>query len=106
MYLITITTGSNPSFIWHDSCKQLYFIVLSLCLGVLLAAIRQAGCQVEKNCNKRCIQSCLSKSVSGLSGIAFELENIGESDTLEASTVILERLEKEFYRLDAFAKAL
>ncbi len=41
-----------------------------------------------------------------LSGIAFELENIGKSNTLEASTVILERLEKEFYRLDAFAKGL
>ena len=41
-----------------------------------------------------------------LSGIAFELENIGASDTLEASTVILERLEKEFYRLDAFAKGI
>jgi len=41
-----------------------------------------------------------------LSGIAFELENIGESGILEASTVILERLEKEFYRLDAFAKDL
>jgi hypothetical protein len=40
------------------------------------------------------------------SGVAFELENIGESDTLEASTVILERLAKEFYRLDAFAKGL
>ena len=39
-----------------------------------------------------------------LSRIAFELEKIGKSGTLEASTVILERLEKEFYRLDAFAK--
>ena len=41
-----------------------------------------------------------------LSGIAFELENVVKSDTLEASMGMLERLEKEFYRLDAFAKAL
>ena len=39
-----------------------------------------------------------------LSGVAFELENIGKSGTLGASTVVLERLEKEFYRLDAFTK--
>jgi len=39
-----------------------------------------------------------------LSRVAFELENMGKSNTLEASTVILERLEKEFYRLDAYAK--
>ena len=39
-----------------------------------------------------------------LSKVAFELENIGKSGTVQASTGILERLEKEFYRLDAFAK--
>jgi HPt (histidine-containing phosphotransfer) domain-containing protein len=39
-----------------------------------------------------------------LSRVAFELETIGKSGTLGTSTVILERLEKEFYRLDAFAK--
>jgi len=39
-----------------------------------------------------------------LSKVAFELENMGKSNTLETSTVVLERLEKEFYRLDAYAK--
>lgn len=42
-----------------------------------------------------------------LSRVAFELENAGKSNSLEADTVvILERLEKEFYRLESFAKGL
>jgi CheY-like chemotaxis protein/signal transduction histidine kinase/HPt (histidine-containing phosphotransfer) domain-containing protein len=39
-----------------------------------------------------------------LSGIAFELENIGKSGLLEGGTEVLERLEREFHRLEAYAK--
>ena len=39
-----------------------------------------------------------------LSKVASELENSGKSGMLGESTVILDRLEKEFHRLDTFAK--
>ena len=39
-----------------------------------------------------------------LSKVAFELEKAGKSGALEAGPDILERLEKEFKRLDAFCK--
>ncbi len=38
-----------------------------------------------------------------LSGIADQIENIGESGALEKGIEILERLEKEFYRLQVYA---
>ena len=39
-----------------------------------------------------------------LSKIAFELENIGKSGHLEGSIEVLERLEKEFYLLEAYVR--
>jgi len=39
-----------------------------------------------------------------LSGIAYELENIGKSGVLEEGIEILERLEKEFHRLEVCAR--
>jgi CheY-like chemotaxis protein/HPt (histidine-containing phosphotransfer) domain-containing protein len=39
-----------------------------------------------------------------LSRIAFELENIGKSGLLERGTEVLERLEREFHRLEVYAK--
>ena len=39
-----------------------------------------------------------------LSKIAFELENIGKSGALEGGIEVLERLEKEFHRLETYAR--
>jgi HPt (histidine-containing phosphotransfer) domain-containing protein len=39
-----------------------------------------------------------------LSKVAFELENIGKSGVLEGGTEVLERLEKEFHRLEGYAR--
>ncbi len=38
-----------------------------------------------------------------LSSISFELENIGRSGALEEGVMVLEKLENEFQRLEAFA---
>jgi len=39
-----------------------------------------------------------------LSGVAFELENIGKSGVLEKGTQVLKRLEEEFHRLEGYVK--
>jgi HPt (histidine-containing phosphotransfer) domain-containing protein len=39
-----------------------------------------------------------------LSGVAFELENIGKSGVLEGGNEVLERLIREFDRLEVYAK--
>ena len=41
-----------------------------------------------------------------LSKIAFELEKVGKSSTLEEGGEVLERLQKEFYRLENFARGM
>jgi len=41
-----------------------------------------------------------------LSKIAFELENLGKSGMLEEDDVVLERLKKEFYRLENYTKGI
>jgi CheY-like chemotaxis protein len=41
-----------------------------------------------------------------LSKIAFELEKVGKSGTLEEAGEVLERLKKEFYRLENFARGI
>ena len=43
-------------------------------------------------------------TADALSKIAFELENIGKSGLLEGGIETLERLEKEFHRLEAYAR--
>lgn len=41
-----------------------------------------------------------------LSEVAYQLQTVGESGTLEEGTKVLESLEKEFHRLEAYAKGL
>jgi len=43
-------------------------------------------------------------TADALSKVAFELENIGRSGVLDKGTETLEKLEKEFYRLESYAK--
>lgn len=41
-----------------------------------------------------------------LSEVAYQLQTVGESGDLEEGTKVLESLEKEFHRLEAYAKGL
>jgi len=45
-------------------------------------------------------------TANDLSGVAFELENIGRSGIVEGSPEVLERLEKEFDRLKVYTKVI
>ena len=75
-------------------------------IGPLRKAISDGDTELVKKEAHSIKGGALNMAAKELSEIALELENTQESDTPEASTVILERLEKEFYRLDAFAKGL
>jgi len=43
-------------------------------------------------------------TADAVSKVAFELENIGKSGALEGAIEVLGRLEKEFYRLEDYAR--
>ena len=73
-------------------------------IGALRQAISDGDAELVRREAHSIKGGAANLTADDLSRVAFELENIGKSGTLGASTVILERLEKEFCRLDAFAK--
>jgi len=75
-------------------------------IGALRQAISDNDADLVKKEAHSIKGGAANLTADNLSRVASELENIGESGTVEAGTVILERLEKEFYRLDAFAQGL
>ncbi len=45
-------------------------------------------------------------TANDLSNAGYELQIIGESGSLEGSAGVIERLEQEFHRLEAYAKSI
>ena len=75
-------------------------------IGVLRQAISNGDADLVRKEAHSIKGGAANLTADDLSRVALELENNGKSGTLGESTGILERLEKEFYRLDAFAKDL
>ena len=75
-------------------------------IGVLRQAISNGDTGLVRKEAHSIKGGAANLTADDLSRVALELENNGKSGTLGESTDILERLEKEIYRLDAFANGL
>ena len=73
-------------------------------IGVLRQAISNGDAGLVRKEAHAIKGGAANLTADDLSRVALELENNGKTGNLGESTIILERLEKEFYRLDVFAK--
>jgi CheY-like chemotaxis protein/HPt (histidine-containing phosphotransfer) domain-containing protein len=73
-------------------------------IGTIHQAISDGNAEVVRR-EAHAIKGGAANLTAGeLSGIAFELENIGKSGDLKEGIQVIERLEKEFYRLETYAR--
>ena len=75
-------------------------------IGILRQGISNGDADIVRNEAHSIRGGAASLTANDLLKVALELENNGKTGNLEKSMVMLERLEKEFYRLDAFANGL
>ncbi len=75
-------------------------------IGTIRQAISDGDAEVVRNEAHSIKGGAANLTADELSSVAIELENIGKSGVLEGGIEALERLEKEFYRLENFARAI
>jgi CheY-like chemotaxis protein/HPt (histidine-containing phosphotransfer) domain-containing protein len=75
-------------------------------LGTIRQAISDGDSEAVRRETHSIKGGAANLTADKLSSIAFELENIGKSGVLEGGIEALERLEKEFYRLEGYVRNL
>jgi CheY-like chemotaxis protein/HPt (histidine-containing phosphotransfer) domain-containing protein len=73
-------------------------------IGTIRQAISDGDAEVVRGEAHSIKGGAANLTADELSRIVFELENIGKSGLLEGGTEVLERLEREFHRLEVYAK--
>ena len=73
-------------------------------IGTIHQAISSGDAEVVRKEAHSIKGGAANLTADELSRIALELENIGKSGLLEGGTEVLERLEREFHRLEVYAK--
>ncbi len=73
-------------------------------IGTIHQAISSGDAEVVRKEAHSIKGGAANLTADELSRIAFKLENIGKSGLLEGGTEVLERLEREFHRLEVYAK--
>jgi len=71
-------------------------------IGTIQKAISDGDAEVVRREAHSIKGGAANLTADELSGVAFELENIGKSGVLEEGMEVLERLEKEFHRLEDY----
>ena len=75
-------------------------------IGTIQQAISDGDAEIVRKEAHSIKGGAANLTADKLSKIALELENIGQSGVLEGGTEALERLKKEFYRLEGYVRNL